>query len=254
MPDRRPPRLSIIIPAYNEARRLPSSLCRLHEYLRGQDISWEIIVVSNGSTDGTEELVRERIPNVPGLQLMTMTGRGKGMAARAGALRSWGEVVVTCDADLSMPPENLKRFLEAIEDADVVIGSREAPGARRFDEPWKRHVMGRVFNHLVRLLAVRGIRDTQCGFKAFRRDVADHLFGQQYLTGFGFDVELLYLAQKFGYRVVELPIDWYFDADSRVQPGIDTMNMVSEVAMIRLRDLLRRYRPAPGSKERSTHG
>jgi dolichyl-phosphate beta-glucosyltransferase len=118
--------------------------------------------------------------------------------------------------------------------------------------------MGRVFNYLVRSLAVPGIADTQAGFKAFRREAADHLFGQQFVTGWGFDVELLYLARKFGYRMTEIPIDWYFDADSRVRPGVDTLNMVTEVLMIRLRDLLRRYQPpkpadnapAPGRRGR----
>jgi dolichyl-phosphate beta-glucosyltransferase len=242
---RKPPRLSIIIPAYNEAQRLPRTLERLHAYLSGQPYTWEIIVVSNASVDATEDVVRSYARSIPGLQLISLTGRGKGLAVRAGAIRSWGEVVFVCDADLSMPPESIARFMEAIESHDVVVGSREAPGARRFDEPWRRHVMGRVFNYLVRTLAVRGMADTQAGFKAFRRAAADHLFGQQFLTGWGFDVELLFLAQKFGYSMKEIPIDWYFDADSRVRPGVDTLNMVTEVLMIRLRDLLRRYRPAP---------
>lgn len=238
---RRPPRLSIVIPAHNEARRLPRTLERLHAYLREQPYTWEIIVVSNASVDRTDEVVRHHAATIPGLQLLTLAGKGKGLAVRAGALRSWGEVVFICDADLSMPPESLGAFMTAIETADVVAGSREAPGARRFSEPLRRHIMGRVFNYLVRLTAVKGIRDTQCGFKAFRRDTANHLFGQQFLTGFGFDVELLFLTQKFGYRLAEIPIDWYFDPDSRVRPGVDTLNMVTEVCMIRLRDLLRRY-------------
>lgn len=208
-----------------------------------QAYTWEIIVVSNGSTDGTEDVVRNFRVTMPTVQLISMTGRGKGMAVRAGALRSWGDVVFICDADLSMPPEELGRFLQATDDADVVVGSREAEGARRFDEPYHRHIMGRIFNYFVRTLAVRGLKDTQAGFKAFRRPAANHLFGQQYVTGWGFDVELLFLAQKFGYRVVEIPIDWYFDNDSRVRPGIDTINMVSEVGMVLLRSALRRYKP-----------
>jgi dolichyl-phosphate beta-glucosyltransferase len=255
---RTPPRLSIVIPAHNEERRLPRTLERLHAYLATQTYTWEIIVVGNACTDGTERVVRSYAQTIPGLQLISLAGRGKGLAVRAGAIRSWGEVVFLCDADLSMPPETLDTFMDAIENADVVVGSREAPGARRFDEPGRRHVMGRVFNYLVRSLAVPGIADTQAGFKAFRREVADHLFGQQFVTGWGFDVELLYLARKFGYRMTEIPIDWYFDADSRVRPGVDTLNMVTEVLMIRLRDLLRRYQPpkpadnapAPGRRGR----
>lgn len=216
---------------------------RLHGYLREQSYTWEILVVSNASTDGTDDVVRSFGDTIPGLQLLSLTGRGKGLAVRAGAIRSWGEIVFLCDADLSMPPETLARFLEAIENADVVVGSREAPGATRYREPWQRHVMGRAFNRLVRMLAVQGIDDTQCGFKAFRRDAANHLFGQQFLTGWGFDVELLYLAQKYDYLITELGIDWYFDADSRVRPGTDTLNMLTEIIMIRLRDLLGRYQP-----------
>lgn len=232
-----------MIPAHNEERRLPKTLGRLREYLECQDYSWEIIVVSNGSTDGTDAVVRAAQEQMPELKLVSMTGRGKGLAVRTGAIRSWGDVIFTCDADLSMPPETLSLFMQAIETADVVVGSREASGARRYDEPWQRHLMGRVFNYLVQVIAVRGLKDTQCGFKAFRRPAAQYLFGQQFVTGWGFDVELLYLAHKFGYTVRELPIDWYFDADSRVKPGVDTMNMVTEILMIRLRDLLGRYRP-----------
>lgn len=208
-------------------------------------------MVSNASQDRTDEIVREHQADLPGLQLLSLTGKGKGMAVRAGVLRSWGDVVFICDADLSMPPETLPSFLAAIDAADVVIGSREAVGARRFGEPSHRHIMGRVFNYLVTLAGVRGIQDTQCGFKAFRREAARALFGQQYVTGWGFDVEVLYLAQKFGYRIVELPIDWHFDADSRVRPGVDTLNMVTEVFMIRLRTLLRRYKtPGPSDPTR----
>jgi dolichyl-phosphate beta-glucosyltransferase len=214
----------------------------LHEYLRQQSYRWEIIVVSNGSTDGTEAVVSEACARIPNLELITLRQRGKGLASRFGALRSKGEVVFLCDADLSMPPETLARFIEVIQDADVVAGSREAPGARRYDEPGYRHVMGRVFNTLVRVLAVPGISDTQCGFKAFRRDAADELFDRQMITGFGFDVELLYLARKYGYRVAELGIEWYFNTDTRVRAGADTLNMVGELLMIRYRDLIGRYR------------
>lgn len=236
------PYLSIIIPALNEAGRLPSTLERLHEYLRRQEYTWEIIVVSNGSTDGTEDVVRRAAEHIPNLELVSLRQRGKGVASRFGALRSRGEIVFLCDADLSMPPENLSRFIEAMADADIVAGSREAPGAVRYHEPRYRHVMGRVFNTLVRVLAVPGIHDTQCGFKAFRRQAADELFDRQMITGFGFDVELLYLARKYGYRTRELGIEWYFSDDTRVRAGADTLNMLGELLMIRYRDLIGRYR------------
>lgn len=248
--------MSIVIPAYNEERRLPKTIRRLTEYLEPQDYSWEILVVANGCTDGTAGAVREAQSTFPTLHLLEFQERGKGLAARSGALAARGDVIFLCDADLSMPPEKLETFMRVIETADVVAGSREAGDARRFEEPWHRHVMGRVFNRLVQVVAVPGIHDTQCGFKAFRRLAAFDLFGQQTVTGWGFDVELLFLARRYGYVVEELGIDWYFDADTRVRPGIDTLQMLREVATIRLRSLRGRYRspgvtqPAPRDSSR----
>ncbi len=236
------PRLSIVIPAFNEEHRLGPTLRRLREYLASQEYSWEMLVVSNGSTDDTAGLVVRSAAEVPHLQLIDIPERGKGIASRTGVLQSRGDIVFLCDADLSMPPESLAAFLEAIERVDIVAGSREASGARRFREPWHRHFMGRVFNRLVQAIAVKGIEDTQCGFKALRREAAIDLFSEQRLNGFAFDVELLYLARKYGYRIEELGIEWHFDDDSRVRPGIDTLGMVKELVMIRVRDAFGMYR------------
>jgi dolichyl-phosphate beta-glucosyltransferase len=245
------PRLSIVIPAYNEERRLPVTLESLISYLTAQSYTWEILVVSNGSTDGTGDVVHAVGALTPRVRLIEIGERGKGLAVKKGALQSTGEVVFLCDADMSMPPPYLARFMEAISRVDVVIGSREAAGAHRVGEPWQRHFMGRLFNTIVRAVAVKGIDDTQCGFKALRRDAADELFGRQVLVGFGFDVELLYLAQKYGYSIEELGIEWHFDADTRVRPGVDTMHMLGELLMIRLRDVLGHYRRAsqPANRE-----
>lgn len=238
----RSPFLSVVIPAFNEEHRLEPTLRRLHEYLGSQDYSWEIVVVSNGSTDDTSGLVRRISAEMPNLQLIDLSERGKGIASRTGALHSRGDIVFLCDADLSMPPQALGAFLHAIERADVVAGSREAQGSKRYLEPWHRHFMGRVFNRLVQTIAVKGIEDTQCGFKAIRRAAANDLFSEQRLNGFAFDVELLYLAQKYGYRIEELGIEWHFDDDSRVRPGVDTLGMVKELVMIRIRDAFGVYR------------
>lgn len=243
--------MSIVIPAYNEEKRLPKTLARLHAYLQQQSYEWEIIVVSNGCTDETDAIVRQAAKMVPSLYLVTVRERGKGLACKDGALRSRGKVVFLCDADLSMPPESIGTFLTELEGADVVAGSREAPGARRYGEPWHRHLMGRVFNRVVQLFAVPGMQDTQCGFKAFSRRAARDLFGKQMLVGFGFDVELLYLARRSGYRIKELPIDWYFDSDTRVRPGVDSFRMIAEVVHIRLSDALGHYRAreaSPGTR------
>jgi dolichyl-phosphate beta-glucosyltransferase len=233
-----------VIPAFNEERRLPATLRRLREYLVRQAYDWEVLVVVNGSTDRTVEVARTESARDERIQVLEMSGRGKGLAVRHGALSASGDVVFLCDADLSMPPERLSGFLEAVERSDVVVGSREAGGARRFDEPWQRHVMGRVFNYLVQALAVRGIRDTQCGFKAIRRDAARDLFAQVTLLGWGFDVELLFLARRYGYVLEELGIDWYFDTDTRVRPGIDTLHMLWELLTIRWNAARGVYRPA----------
>jgi dolichyl-phosphate beta-glucosyltransferase len=235
------PYLSIVIPAHNEAGRLPSTLERLNAYLSTQPYTWEIIVVSNASTDNTEEVVRQAARTMPHLYLMNIAERGKGIAAKVGALESCGDFVFLCDADMSMPPAEIESFLQVSTLADIVVGSREGPGARRIGEPSHRHIMGRVFNGLVRLLAVPGLDDTQCGFKLFRRGVARRLFELQTVNGFGFDVELLYLARKTGYTVHEVPIEWHFDSDTRVRAGIDTVNMLTEVVMIRLRDFTGHY-------------
>jgi dolichyl-phosphate beta-glucosyltransferase len=249
--DDQQPFLSVVIPAYNEEQRLPSTLDCLHAYLRRQSYAWEIIVASNGSTDDTEGVVREIAASVPNLHLLRLEARGKGVATKAGALRSRGQVLFLCDADLSTPPDALEAFLAALEGADIVVGSREAPGSRRFDEPWHRHLMGRIFNRLVQLLAVPGIQDTQCGFKALRQPIARDLFGRQTLVGFGFDVELLFLARRSGYVIRELPIDWYFNADTRVRPGVDSLHMLGEVLHIRLSEALGHYRArtsSPGTR------
>jgi glycosyltransferase involved in cell wall biosynthesis len=236
------PELSIVIPAYNEAQRLPLTLRRLNEYLQTQSYDWDITVVSNGSTDATDRVVRDAADWLPNLHLLSIEERGKGIALKVGALSSRGKVLFLCDADLSMPAPEIASFLEALKDADIVAGSREAEGAHRYGEPWHRHLMGRIFNRIVQLMAVPGIDDTQCGFKALRREAADELFSRLTLHGWGYDVELLYLARKYGYRVKELGIDWYFDADTRVRPGTDTLSMLRELLLIRLRDARGRYR------------
>jgi dolichyl-phosphate beta-glucosyltransferase len=149
-------------------------------------------------------------------------------------LAARGEYRFICDADLSMPIEEVNKFLPpALDRYDVAIGSREAPGARRFNEPLYRHLMGRLFTTIVKLLAVRGFEDTQCGFKCFRAEVACDLFGVQRLNGMSFDVEALFIAQRRGYKIVEVPINWYFSAESRVRLIDDSLRMVGELLEVR---------------------
>lgn len=235
------PFLSVVIPAYNEAARIVPTLERVTAYLRQQGYSWEVVVVDDGSSDATAERV-ERFDGGAAVRLLSVEHGGKGWAVRHGMLQVKGSYRFLCDADLSMPIEELGRFLPPVlEGYDIAIGSREAPGARRFAEPAYRHLMGRGFNLLVRWLAVRGFADTQCGFKCFRGPVAEELFGRQRLDGFGFDVELLFLARRAGYTVVEVPIDWHFNAASKVRPVRDTLAMLRDIAAVRWGSLRGRY-------------
>lgn len=250
--------LSIVIPAYNEEARILPTLRRVRAYLAAQGYAWEIIVANDGSNDATPRLVREFALTHPEVTLLDLPHRGKGGAVKAGMLHATGDNRFLCDADLSMPIEQLDRFLPPkVEGYDVVIGSREAPGARRINEPGRRHLMGRAFNRMARLFLVRRIRDTQCGFKLFSAEAAGTLFPLQRTDGFGFDIEVLYLAQRLGMRLVETPIDWYYMSQSKVRPVQDSLLMARDILRVRWRALRgdygrlspARYRQAKGKED-----
>ncbi len=236
------PFLSVIIPAFNEERRIPTSLGQVMEYLATQNYASEVIVVDDGSTDKTRELVQELVPRYPTLRLLAAEHGGKGHACKEGVGVSRGQWLFLCDSDLSMPIEDLDRFMPLLRsNIPIVIASREVPGARRIGEPGYRHLMGRVFNFIVRTLAVPTINDTQCGFKCFRADAARSIFSVQTIDGWGFDVELLYIARKRGYTIAEVPIDWYYRSNSKIKPVQDTLNMLREIIQVRLNDLQGHY-------------
>ncbi len=231
------PFLSIVVPAYNEERRLPQTLPRIVEFLKAQAYPGEVIVVDDGSGDTTASVVERIAAEAPMVKLIRNEHRGKGYAVKTGVMAAQGDHVFLCDADLSMPIEEVANFLPpALEEYDVAIGSREVEGARRYDEPDLRHLMGRVFNTLVRLLAVRGFQDTQAGFKCFTREAAREVFPCQTMDGWGFDVEILFIAQKRGYRIVEVPINWYYMTNSRVSPVGDSIRMFREILQVRMND------------------
>lgn len=226
--------LSIVIPALNEERRLPETLRRILDFLARQPYRAEVLVVDNGSTDSTAALAAGIAARHPEVRVLQDPRRGKGLAIRLGMLAATGEHRFICDADLSMPIEELARFLPPLAPpADIVIASREAPGAVRYGEPAYRHWIGRVFNLLVRRLAVPGFHDTQCGFKCFRAGVAEDLFRVQRLNGWTFDVEVLFVALRRGYRIAELPIPWYHIPGSRVHPLRDSLVMLADLFRIR---------------------
>jgi glycosyltransferase involved in cell wall biosynthesis len=236
------PFLSVIIPAYNEENRLPRTLEQVLEFLKKQNYSFEIIVVENASSDRTFEVAKEFAQTNSSVIILQEQQRGKGNAVQRGMLEAKGEYRFICDADLSMPIEEVAKFIPPqLTDFDIAIGSREALGAVRYNEPSYRHFGGRAINLIIRLFILSGFQDTQCGFKCFRAQVAEDLFRQQTLTGWSFDIEILYLARRKNLRIKEIPIDWYFFADSKVNAIRDALKMISDIFVIHLNAIRGKY-------------
>jgi dolichyl-phosphate beta-glucosyltransferase len=238
--------LSVVIPAHNEAERIGPTLERVLAYLRRQAYSWEVVVVDDVSTDATMEVVARFQRDEDRLRLVQRTANpGKGAAVQAGMLAVRGELVLFSDADLSTPIEELEKLLDAVErgEYDIAIGSRGLPQSElRVRQPWYREAMGRGFNLMVRVVALRRFRDTQCGFKLFRGAVARDLFRRQTIMGFAFDVEILYLAVKRGLRVKEVPVTWINSPRSKVDPVRDSLRMARDMIGIRFKNWLGLYR------------
>ena len=225
--------LSIIIPAHNEEHRLPHTLEQVFAFLAGQSYAAEVLVIENGSTDRTLELARTFSGKHQNLRVIHEEPRGKGLAVRRGMLEARGEYRFMCDADLSMPIQELAKFLPpALSQFDIAIGSREAQGAVRYDEPSYRHLGGRLINLIIRLLIIPELHDTQCGFKCFRAAAAEDLFRRQTLTGWSFDIELLFIARRRGYQIVEIPVDWYYRPESKVNAIRDALQMIQDIFLI----------------------
>jgi dolichyl-phosphate beta-glucosyltransferase len=242
------PLLSLIIPALNEEKRLPASLAQLRTYLAGCDYGAEVIVVDNGSTDGTAEVVHEASARWPELRLLQTRQRGKGLAVREGLLAARGTYSFYCDADFSMPIEEIARFLPPqLTDVELAIGIREGPGARRVGEPLHRHLMGRAYNALVRRFALPGIQDSQCGFKCVRADLGRQLATLLTINGWGFDVELLTIARLWGCHIVEVPIDWYYAPSSRIHPLLDSWHMTTDLFTVWRNARAGRYAEPPAT-------
>ena len=232
------PYLSLIIPAHNEEARLPDTLRQVLEYAERQTYTSEILVVENGSVDHTYQIAQDFAANHPAVRVLQNSQRGKGRAVRQGMLAAQGKFRFMCDVDFSMPVDEVSMFLPPFqEDYDIAIASRETAGAVRYGEPYYRHFVGRIYNGLIRFLALPGLQDTQCGFKCFRGEVAEELFKRQTLTGWSFDVEILFIARQLGYKIIELPVHWYYNPHSKVNVMRDSFKMGVDLLTIRLNGL-----------------
>lgn len=228
--------VSIVIPAFNEASRLPATLDEVLAYLQQTPWDWRIRIVDDGSTDETPAVAERYQHADPRVVLQREPHGGKGAAVKAGLLASTSEYRFICDADLSMPIREVERFLPPhVTNADIVIATREGAGARRVGEPVRRHLVGRMFNALVQWLLLPGLEDTQCGFKMFTARAVERVFPLVTVNGWSFDIEALYLARRQGLRIVEVPIEWHYRAESRLNVLRDGPAMFAELLRIRSR-------------------
>lgn len=250
---------SIVIPAYNEEDKIVSSLTQVVNFMRGFCGSFEVIVVNDGSKDSTLQKVQDYAKENPELVVIDNPHKGKGFAVWTGIVRSFGDYIYMADADLSAPIEDLKKFSMWAKDQgfDIVIGSREGFGAKRIGEPLYRHIMGRVFNLFVQIMALPGINDSQCGFKLFSKKSAKDIFGRMMVYGekskettsayFGaWDVEVLYLARKLGYNIKQVPVTWVYVKSKKFDPIKNALKMARDVLMIRINDLRGKYDKVKG--------
>ncbi len=246
------PDLSLIVPAFNEEKRLPRTLELIAKYLATRDFSYELILVDDGSRDNTAHVAREFCSRFDWARLLQYVdergqaiNKGKGFAVRQGMLASRGRDVLFSDADLSTPIEEMEKLLPLIArgECDIAIASRALPGSNlTVHQPRHREAMGRTFNLFVRAAIGTDVRDTQCGFKALRGDIARRLFALSRVDGFGFDTEIIFLAARKGLRVREIPVTWHHAEDSRVNPLVAPLQMMRELMQVRLNDLRGLYK------------
>ncbi|HEY8806772.1 MAG TPA: glycosyltransferase [Candidatus Limnocylindria bacterium] len=235
----------MILPAFNEARRLPASLARCAEYFRARGLAAEIIVADDGSTDGTAGTYASAVEDLPHAQLryryLDLAHAGKGSAVRAGVAAASGDPIVFLDADLTIPVETIDAFMRALQDgADIAVASRYVPGSV-VDRPWWRVVMGWVYRTAVHAIIPIDVNDTQCGGKMYTAEAAKDLFGRATLSGFAFDAEVLYIARRRGYRVVETPVEIHQRAHTSVSFLRDTPVMLRDLVVIRWNGVRGRY-------------
>jgi len=235
--------LSIIVPAYNEEKRLPETLKKIHKYLARRKFRFEILVVDDGSTDHTTKSA----VSVKGLKVKVIknrTNRGKGFSINRGIKKAKGDIILFTDADLSTPILFFDNFLKLHNSGiDVVIASRAVKGSRKkIKQPFYRDLGGKIFNLFVKVITGLMLNDTQCGFKSFTKKAAKNIFSRQTIFDFGFDAEILFITRQLGYSVKESPVDWYDSPATKVRVFKDTLKMVSGLLIIRFNQLRGLYR------------
>lgn len=247
------PYLSVIIPSYNELKNIKRGvLNEVSEYLNKQKFTWEVLLSDDGSTDGTVDALQTFAKSHPGFRVLENVHAGKGPTVQSGILAAQGEWRLFTDFDQSTPLSEVEKLLAYTKRGyEIVIGSREMIGAKRDQEPWYRHIMGRGFNFLVQVLAIPGILDTQCGFKLFSANAAKSLFSHLVVYGRqkeradaftgAFDVEALFLANKYGFKIKEIPISWYHHETDRVSPVKDSIRMLFDIFKIRIAESKGKY-------------
>lgn len=245
-----PPHLSVVVPAYNERARIGASLARILEYFDAQPYAYELLVVDDGSTDGTRELVTEAAGGRPNVRVLDYgENRGKGHAVRHGMLNAAGNFVLFSDADLSTPVEEVEKLLAALQrGSDIAIGSRDVADSKlTVHQSWLREMGGKTFNRCVQMLAVPGIHDTQCGFKLFTQAAARNVFSRCRVDNFSFDVEALYLGRLLGYSIAEVGVAWEHREGSKVRLVRDSLRMLRTLFRIRSTDYGVRRKTARGA-------
>lgn len=229
--------LSIIIPAYNEEVRLQNTLQRIYSYFKNKSYSYELIVVDDGSLDKTKQVVLGSHFFKEGnlILLENQQNKGKGFSVKRGILAAKGEYILFTDSDLSTPIEEFEKLFSYLQSGyDIAVGSRTVQGAQvRIHQPFYREFMGKCFNALVQFFVFKGVLDTQCGFKLFNAKTAKVIAPYLKIDGFAFDVELLYLAKKHGYKMIEVPVVWMNSPSSRVNPLFDSLRMFAELIAIK---------------------
>ncbi|MBI5049031.1 MAG: glycosyltransferase family 2 protein [Deltaproteobacteria bacterium] len=233
------PYLSIVIPAYNEEALIEKTLKEVVKYLEEKSFFYEVIVVCDGCKDNTAGLAKEAAKANSKIRVLDRKANmGKGFSVREGCLEARGDYIVFTDADLSTPIQEVEKLLKYLQQGyDIAIGSRALKESDiRIHQPWYRETMGKTFNLFVQAITIKGVKDTQCGFKGFKKEVVQNVFSRQTINGFGFDVEVLYIAGKFGYKIKEVPIRWLNRKESKVNPLTHSLQMMTDLIRIRILD------------------